>query len=151
MDEHSHSFEGHSPVSAASLSAFAQRFLVETLKSSGHEQWARWIKEWPEILGDKTGRALKNMLDKQTKGEAITPEEKHEFERALEEEPKEAATLLGLLIADVLHGTVDATEERKQILKLFNLAFDIICGYMRTATTSLALKGFIHNEKCIAY
>jgi hypothetical protein len=143
--------EGEPIVSVGTLSELAQRFIIRAVASSGHEEIAHWIEEWPELLGDKVGAALKNVLQKSAQGESVTENDTRSVADALSKDPKSAATLLGLLTADLLEGAEDADSQRKTILQTYRSVLEVICTFMIRSTTSLALKGFIHREDCISY
>lgn len=93
----------------------------------------------------------RNYFQKTEEGKPITLEDHKDVADALQSEPKDAATLLGLLTADILEGTLDARTDRMAILDSYNVVFGVICAYMTAATTSLALCGFVHDENCISY
>jgi hypothetical protein len=149
--EEAHHSEGEPIVSVGTISTLAQRFAIRTLESSGHEQIAHWIKEWPELLGDKAGAAIKELLQKRAKGESVTQKDTNKVAEALSNNPRAAATLLGLLTADLLEGAADAETQRKTILQTYKSVLDVICTFMASNTTSVVLKGFIHREDCISY
>jgi len=151
MDEQPRPSESHSIISADTIIGLVQRFAMKALESSGHEQIAHWIKEWPEILGDKAGLAIKELLEKRQRGQPITKEDTHKVAETLAQNPRAAATLLGLLTADLLEGAADAESRRKTILQTYSSVLEIVCAYMARNTTSVALKGFIHREDCISY
>jgi hypothetical protein len=152
MDGHSEPSHGdHSPVSPTSIAGMISRVLAGTLGELGYKRAEVIVNQWPEILGGKIGQVIKKIQGKQARGEKITPEDDQELAKALEESPKEAATLLGLLTADLVRDTVDAKSERKAVLDAFKTIFGIVCTYMRTATTSVALSGFLHDPNCISY
>jgi hypothetical protein len=151
MKEQAHGSEGHSPISTGSVAALAQRFAIKALEASGHKEIAHWVKEWPEILGDKAGLTFQKLFAKKAKGEALTEQDKRDLAKSLDENPKEAAAFLGVLTADLLEGTLDAETERKAILDSYRAVFEIICAYLAKSKSSLALKGFLHDEHCISY
>jgi len=152
MDEHSsHTSEGHSLVSPTTVSAIVTRVVVSALDASGRKKAAQVIKNWPELLGAKIGGPFKKIEEKKSKGEEVTPEDARAFEKALNDNPKEAAALLGLLIASVTEETLDAEAERKVILESYAMVLNTLCALMAKARTSLALRGFIHEKDCISY
>jgi hypothetical protein len=154
MDEHSeHSEHSHddSRVSPTSIAGMISRIVARALRDSGYKKGEVIVTQWPEIVGGKIGQLIRKIQGKQAKGEEITPEEAQELTEALEQNPREAATLLGLLTADLVRDTVDAKSERKAVLDAFKTILGIVCTYMRTATTSLALSGFLHDQNCISY
>src|SRR6266550_5722231 len=122
--------ESHSIISADTIIGLVQRFAMKALESSGHEQIAHWIKEWPEILGDKAGLAIKELLEKRQRGQPITKEDTHKVAETLAQNPRAAATLLGLLTADLLEGAADAESRRKTILQTYSSVLEIVCAYM---------------------
>jgi hypothetical protein len=146
-----HNSEGEQILSVGTISTLAQRFAIQTLKSSGHRDIAEWLTKWPEILGIKTGKAIKNILDKRAHGQQVSVQDERALQSALDENPKEAATLLGLLTADLLEGAIDAATKRRTILKTYGSVLGIVSTFMASNTTSIVLKGFIHREDCISY
>jgi len=152
MDEHaSHTPEGHSLISPTNVTAILMRIAGSALQSSGHEKASELLKNWPEIVGVKIGKPFNKIQEKRLKGQEITQEDKKALEKALNENPKEAATLLGLLIAEATQGTLDADAELKLILESYALVLNTICALMGKAKTSLALKGFVHDTGCVSY
>ena len=147
MDEHSHDF----PISPTNIAGMLSRVVARALRESGYMRAEEYVSHWPEILGGKIGQAIRKIQGKYAKGDEVTTEDTKELVKALEESPKEAATLLGLLTADLVKDTVDAKSERKAVLDAFKTIFGIICAYVRTATTSVALAGFVHEQDCISY
>jgi hypothetical protein len=143
--------EGKSVVSADTVITLVERFTVSALKSSGNERIAQWIEQWPEILGGKAGVAIKRLLEKRAKGQVITQNDTKEVTQELADDPRAAATLLGLLTVDLLEGAMDAQSRRKAILQTYGAVLEVICTYMAGHTTSVVLKGFIHREDCISY
>ena len=143
--------EGHSVVSSSSVVALAQRFVIKAVESSGHEEAARWLRQWPELLGDKAGQGVKKLFAKKAQGENITEKDKEELSEALKANPTEAAAVVGVLTTDLLEGTLDAASEREAILNTYKSSLEVICAYMAKATTSVALSGFLHEPNCISY
>jgi hypothetical protein len=122
MDEHaSHTPEGHSLISPTNVTAILMRIAGSALQASGHDKASELLKNWPEIIGSKIGKPFNKIQEKRLKGQEITQEDKKALEKALNENPKEAATLLGLLIAEATQGTLDADAERKLILESYAL------------------------------
>jgi hypothetical protein len=153
MDDTQDHAEGHSP-SGGGLVALAQRFIVAALKTSGNERLERigsFIKEAPEVLGKKTGHLLQRLLDKKSRGEVLTARDEEELGEALQERPSEAAAVLGLVTADLLQGTLDADGEREAIIGSYASILNFVCAYMAEATTSVAIRGFLHDPACISY
>jgi hypothetical protein len=91
--------EGDSLVSASNVTAILMRIAGSALQASGHKEASRLLKNWPEIIGSKIGKPFNRIQEKKNKGEEITRQDKQALEKALNENPKEAATLLGLLIS----------------------------------------------------
>jgi hypothetical protein len=148
---HHQSQSEESLVSPTTIVSIISQIITSGLDEAGYKNASHVIKKWPQLLGKNTVRTLKKLLQKKEEGKPITPEDHKDVANALQSDPKDAAILLGLLTADILEGTLDARTERKVILDSYNVVFGIICTFMTAATTSVALKGFIHDEHCISY
>jgi hypothetical protein len=154
MSEQAGSSVDESPISTGSLVSLALRFAMKALESSGNERakkLAHLIDKAPEILGEKTGLYVKSLLEKRAAGKELTKEDSDGLSEKLSESPEQSAAVLGFFTAELLEGAHDAATERKEILNSYNSIFEIICIYMRQTKSSVALKGFIHDEHCISY
>ena len=58
---------------------------------------------------------------------------------------------MGLTLGNIVDSTKDAESQLKANLSSYAVVLDIICATMAKAGTSLALKGFLHDAKCISY
>ncbi|MBV9154840.1 MAG: hypothetical protein JO097_01160 [Acidobacteriaceae bacterium] len=147
----SHSHEGQSPAAPTNITALATRIIVSALESAGYTQAATLIQKWPELIGKEIGKPIRNIRDKQAKGEIITTADKQELNIAIQRNPREAELLLGPIVASSVDATLTADDERHQIFVAYTFALNAICEYMTKAKTSLALRGFLHSENCISY
>jgi hypothetical protein len=138
-------------LSPTTIISIVSQVVTSGLEEAGYKDASRVIKTWPKLLGKNTVRLLKNIFDKKKQGKPITPEEHEELAQELQKDQRDAAVLLGLLTAGILDDTLDAKTARKAVLESYNVAFNLVCAYMTAATTSVALRGFIHDKECISY
>jgi hypothetical protein len=132
-------------------SAFAARTFLSFLRASGHEDWAKFIAELPERVGETLGRPLNRVKEKVEKGEAISIADEKDLNTAIAEHPQEAAAALGLLLTHLVTITVDADTERRRTLDAYALVLNTICDVIGKAKTSVALRGFLHEANCVSY
>jgi hypothetical protein len=138
-------------VSPPTIVSIVTQILTSGLEEAGYKNASYVIRKWPKIVGVHTARLLMQIFEKRAEGKPITEKEHREIAEALQNDPKDAAALLGVLTANLVNGALDVKAERKAILDSYNVIFGLICAFMNTGPTSIALKGFVHDENCISY
>ena len=152
-EHHDPSTDHDSPVSSGTI-ALAQRFVISSLEHSGNpklKRLGRVIKKFPEMAGQKVGPILGKIFGSVEKGEPIKTEDKEKLLKIMEQHPQEATAILGLLTADLLAGGGDAASERQALLEYYRSSLTLVCTAMASRTTSVALRGFIHDGSCVSY
>ena len=154
MTEHRDPSSDHdSPISSGTI-ALAQRFVISSLEHSGNpklKRLGRVIKKFPEMAGQKVGPILGKIFGSVEKGEPIKTEDKENLLKTMEQHPQEATAILGLLTADLLAGGGDAASERQALLEYYRSSLTLVCAAMASRTTSVALRGFLHDDRFVSY
>jgi hypothetical protein len=132
-------------------SGIASRIAVGWAKEMGYEKVALVIEKWPELVGKGIAIPCKKIRDSVIAGKPIPPELEAEAQKALEDNPKEAALLLGPLMAESFASALDAKVERDFVLSSYAQYMSIVCQSMKERQTSFVLRGFIHSPDCVSY
>ena len=118
-------------------SGITARIAVGWAKEMGYEKAANVIANWPELVCKGIAVPCKRIRDLILAGEPVPPELGREFEKALEDNPKEAVVLLGPLVAANFDDSITAKSERD-----FFLSESLMCLSLGNA----ALLNFTNNQ-----
>ena len=146
-----------SPVSVGGVVSIVGRVVSSMAKELGYPQVEEIIKNGPEKLGEKLAGPFRRFAKKPdgTPAEPRSSEELAQDEKvvadALQENPREAAMLLGQILGLALEGGLDADDERTAILKSYAAVLGMVSTVAMQLKTSLALRGFLNGSDFISY